>query len=69
MGYRKRIASNIDLQQMPQKKLEINLHMGFIVELFSEVLAFSQNLGFDSKTFVGPLTRLHKGTIFPKARG
>ncbi len=33
-------------------KLAVNLHLGLLAVSFSEALAFSQKLGFDTKTFV-----------------
>ncbi len=38
-------------------KLAINLHLGLLTESFSEALAFSQKLGFDTKTFVETINK------------
>jgi 3-hydroxyisobutyrate dehydrogenase and related beta-hydroxyacid dehydrogenases len=50
-------------------KLAINLHLGLLAESFSEALAFSQKLGFDTKTFVETINKTPIGNYISKGKG
>lgn len=49
-------------------KLAINLHLGLLSESFSEVLAFSQKLGFDTKTFVETINKTPIGNYISQRK-
>lgn len=50
-------------------KLAINLHLGLLAESFSEALAFSQKLGFDTKTFVETINKTPIGNYISQGKG
>ncbi len=50
-------------------KLAINLHLGLLAESFSESLAFSQKLGFDTKTFVETINKTPVGNYISQGKG
>ncbi len=50
-------------------KLAINLHLGLLAESFSETLAFSQKLGFDTKTFVETINKTPIGNYISQGKG
>lgn len=50
-------------------KLVINLFLGLTGETFSEVLAFSQKLGFDAKTFVETINKTPHRNYISESKG
>lgn len=50
-------------------KLAINLFLGLTAETFSEVLAFSQKLGFDAKTFVETINKTPHRNYISEGKG
>jgi 3-hydroxyisobutyrate dehydrogenase len=50
-------------------KLAINLFLGLTGEMFSEVLAFSQKLGFDAKTFVETINKTPHRNYISESKG
>ena len=50
-------------------KLAINLFLGLTAETFSEVLVFSEKLGFDAKTFVETINKTPHRNYISEGKG